>query len=98
MVRQDGTALDPSEVSLITARSDTGAMVELPLGAPTWLDSVRPAFHHSILSAEPVSYSLQSVVVRGTNVVDAGRQTFTADDHRQPDLHHPVPRPDDHRP
>jgi hypothetical protein len=76
VIRQDGTALSASEVSLITARSDTGAKVELPPGAPTWLDSVRPAFHHSILSAEPVSYSLQSVVVRGSNVVDAGRQTF----------------------
>ena len=76
VVRQDGTALDPSLVSLITARSDTGAKVELPLGTPIWLDSERPSFHHSILSAEPVSYSLQSVVVRGSNVVDAGRQTF----------------------
>jgi hypothetical protein len=77
LVRQDGTPLDPTEVNSITARSDNGSMVNLPLTAPTWLDATRPAFHHSILSAEPVTYSLQSVMVRGANVVDAGRQTFT---------------------
>jgi hypothetical protein len=77
VVRQDGTPLDPADVSSITARSDTGAMVSLPLTTPTWLDGFQPVFHHSVLSVRPVSYSLQSVIVRGTNVVDAGRQTFT---------------------
>jgi hypothetical protein len=77
VVRQDGTPLDPAEVNSIVARSDNGSMVNLPLTSPTWLDATRPAFHHSILSAEPVTYSLQTVMVRGTNVVDAGRQTFT---------------------
>jgi hypothetical protein len=77
VVRNDGTALDPTEVDSITARSDNGSVVNLPLTSPTWLDATRPAFHHSILSAEPVTYSLQTVMVRGANVVDAGRQTFT---------------------
>ena len=77
VVRPDGTPLDASQVSSITARSDTGAMVDLPLGEPTWLDGFRPSFHHSVLSVRPVTYSLQSVIVRGSNVVDAGRQTFT---------------------
>jgi hypothetical protein len=76
LVRQDGTSLDPTLVSAITARSDSGQLVNLPLTGPTWLDGVRPAYHHSTLSAEPVTYSLQSVMVRGTNVVDAGRQSF----------------------
>jgi hypothetical protein len=77
VVRQDGTALNPAEVNSVVARSDNGSMVDLPLTSPTWLDAERPSFHHSILSAEPVTYSLQTVMVRGTNVVDAGRQTFT---------------------
>jgi len=76
LIRQDGTPLDSTEVSAITARSDSGETVSLPLTGPTWLDGVRPAYHHSVLSAEPVSYSLQSVLVRGTNVVDSGRQSF----------------------
>ncbi|HEY0167429.1 MAG TPA: hypothetical protein VGB75_10345 [Jatrophihabitans sp.] len=77
LIRQDGTALPPAEVQKITARSDNGAIVTMPPGKPTWLDEVRPAFLHSVLSAEPVTYSLQSVMVRDTNVVDAGRQRFT---------------------
>jgi hypothetical protein len=77
VVRDDGTPLAPAAVNSITARSDDGSVVELRLTAPIWLDATRPAFHHSILSAEPVRYSLQTVIVRGTNVVDAGRQTFT---------------------
>jgi hypothetical protein len=77
VVRQDGTPLNPGEVKSITARSDNGSMVSLPLTAPIWLDATRPTFHHSVLAAEPVTYSLQTVMVRGTNVVDAGRQTFT---------------------
>jgi hypothetical protein len=64
-------------VSRVTARSETGAIVQLIPGRPTWLDSEQPSFHHSKLTSEPVSYSLQSVLVRGTNVVDAGRQIFT---------------------
>ena len=76
VIRQDGTALDPAQVNSVVARSDNGSMVNLPLTSPTWLDASRPAFHHSVLSAEPVTYSLQTVMVRGTNVVDAGRQTF----------------------
>jgi hypothetical protein len=76
LIRQDGTPLDPTLVSAITARSDSGQLVNLPLNGPTWLDGVRPAYHHSALTAEPVKYSLQSVIVRGTNVVDAGRQSF----------------------
>jgi hypothetical protein len=77
VIRQDGTPVDPAEVNSITARSENGSMVTLPLASPTWLDAVRPSFHHSMLSAESVTYSLQTVMVRGTNVVDAGRQTFT---------------------
>jgi hypothetical protein len=77
VVRQDGTAVDPTDVERITVRSDGGAFVDLPLNKPTWLDEVRPAFLSSVLSAQPVSYSLQEVIVRNTNVVDAGRQRFT---------------------
>jgi hypothetical protein len=77
VVRQDGTALNPAEVTNpITVRSDGGKIVKMPLTRPTWLEEFRPTFHHSVLSARPVSYSLQRVEVRGTNVVDAGRQRF----------------------
>ncbi|MDQ1691078.1 MAG: hypothetical protein QOD87_1186 [Pseudonocardiales bacterium] len=76
VVRQDGTAVNPAEVSAITVKSDFGQLMTMSPSSPTWLDVVRPAYHHSVLSAVPVKYSLQSVIVRGTNVVDAGRQAF----------------------
>lgn len=76
VIRQDGSALGPAQVQRIIARSDSGEFVTMPLNKPTWLDEVRPTFHHSVLAAEPVTYSLQSVYVRGANVVDAGRQRF----------------------
>jgi hypothetical protein len=68
--------LDPSRVTAVTVKSDTGQLVNLALAGPTWLDGMRPVYHHSALSAQPAIYSLQSIIVRGTNVVDAGRQTF----------------------
>ncbi|MDQ1753091.1 MAG: hypothetical protein QOE71_4147 [Pseudonocardiales bacterium] len=76
VVRQDGTAVNPGEVSAITVKSDFGQLMTMSPTSPTWLDVVRPAYHHSVLSAVAVKYSLQSVIVRGTNVVDAGRQVF----------------------
>lgn len=84
LIRQDGTELDPRTVSLVTARSETGAIVQLPPDRPTWLDSQQPSFHHSRLTSEPVTYSLQSVMIRGANVVDAGRQTFTPEASSRP--------------
>jgi hypothetical protein len=81
-VESNGSPLDLSRVSAITLKSDAGQVVPLPaLGtaaaaAGLWLDSVRPTFHNSALTAQPASYSLQSVIVSGANVVDSGRQTF----------------------
>jgi hypothetical protein len=76
LIEQDGTPLDVSRISDMTVKSDTGQIVNLSSTSPTWLDGLRPAYHHSALVAQPATYSLQTVMVRGTNVVDAGRQTF----------------------
>ena len=76
LVEQNGRPLDIRQVSAITVKSDAGKAFGLPTTGSLWLDAVRPVYRRSGLSAENVSYSLQSVIVRGTNVVDAGRQTF----------------------
>jgi hypothetical protein len=76
LVEENGKVLDPSRITAVTVKSDTGQLVNLALAGPTWLDGMRPVYHHSALSAQPAIYSLQSIIVRGTNVVDAGRQTF----------------------
>jgi hypothetical protein len=73
---ESGLPLDASRVSVITVKSDTGKIVNLRPGVAEWLDSQRPLYEHSVLSVQPALYSLQSVVVGGTNVVDVGRQTF----------------------
>jgi hypothetical protein len=77
LVQQDGSPVDPAEVSTITVKSKAGQIVTLSSSAPTWLDVSLPAYRHGTLSAAGVRYSLQSVIVRGSNVVDAGRQVFT---------------------
>ena len=75
-VEENGSSLDRSRISAITVKSDTGQLVRLSPTGAAWLDGMRPAYHHSALTADPAIYSLQSVMVSGTNVVDAGRQTF----------------------
>jgi hypothetical protein len=76
LVNQNGASVDPARVSSITVKSDTGQLIELNPATPTWLDVSRPALRHGALVMLPAVYSLQSVIVRGTNVVDSGRQTF----------------------
>ena len=76
LVNQNGVPVDPARVSSITVKSDTGQLIELNPASPTLLDVSRPALRHGALVVLPAVYSLQSVIVRGTNVVDSGRQTF----------------------
>jgi hypothetical protein len=76
-VEQNGSPLDLTRVSAITVKSDAGQVTHLSPGAAAWLDGMRPVYHNSQLSAQPATYTLQSVIVSGTNVVDAGRQAFT---------------------
>ena len=79
LVDQAGNTVDPSRVSSITVKSDTGQFITMSPSSPSLLDVSRPALRHGALAVLPVSYSLQSVIVRGANVVDAGRQTFRPD-------------------
>ena len=76
-VDQDGQVIDPGLVSSATARSDTGAVVPIASSGPTWVESTRVVYHSNTLEMQDASYSWQSVVVSGTNVVDVGRQSFT---------------------
>lgn len=76
-VDQDGQVIDPGQVSSATARSDTGAVIPIASSGPTWVESTRVVYHSNTLEMQDASYSWQSVVVSGTNVVDVGRQSFT---------------------
>jgi hypothetical protein len=76
LVHEDGVGVDLSEVSAISVRSESGNLVDLNKDTTTWLDGTRPVFQQGVLSARAIPYTVQSVMVHGTNVVDAGRQSF----------------------
>ena len=65
-----------SDISSITVRNSTGQLTVLQPGQQAWLDGIVPSFQRNVLYAQPIGYSVQSVVVHGSNVVDAGRQHF----------------------
>ena len=74
---QRGTPVAAGRISSVTVKSDTGSTVEVPPGRTVWLDGLLPVFRKSVLTTRTISYSLQSVLVDGTNTVDAGKQRFT---------------------
>jgi hypothetical protein len=75
-VDQRGRQVDPARISLVTIKSDTGHLLDIPPSGTTWLDGSHPVYRKSVLSTVDVFYSLQSIMVDGTNVVDAGKQRF----------------------
>lgn len=75
-VDQSGRDLDMAQVASATIRSDDGNIIDLPTSSSLWLDGQVPTYNKSTLQLHQVSYSLQTVMVNGTNVVDAGEQRF----------------------
>jgi len=76
VTEQDGTALGPGRVARITLRSNLGQSVTLQPSGTTWLPCSWPVYRDSLLSSRDLQYSVQSVLVGGTNVVHAGIQRF----------------------
>jgi hypothetical protein len=76
-VDNKGRPLDPDRISAVKIRSDTGQVMDLPKTGTVWLDGTQPVYRKSELVENDVSYSLQSITVSGTNIVDAGRQRFS---------------------
>jgi len=76
-VDQHGTAIPADQISQAVARSDTGAEVAIKPDVPVWLGETKVTYRNGSLSASKVTYAWQKVVVKGSNIVDAGKQTFT---------------------
>jgi hypothetical protein len=76
LVEQDGTALAAARVTRITLRSNLGQPATLSPTGSTWLPCAWPIFRDSLLSSRDLQYSVQSVLVSGTNVVHAGVERF----------------------
>ena len=76
-VDQDGQPIEPGLITAATVRGETGAAVDLPTnGQPLWLVGSRPVSRANALVLADSCYSVQSVLVAGTNAIDAGRQRF----------------------
>lgn len=75
-VDEKGQLLDVDQITAVRVKSDSGQVIDFPRTGPIWLDGTVPSYSKSQLVDGDVSYSLQSVMMGGTNIVDAGRQKF----------------------
>jgi hypothetical protein len=73
---QHGRVLDPAHIAQVTVRSDAGQSASLRPSGTTWLQCSRPVARSSTVRSQQVQYSVQNVMVSGTNVVHAGIERF----------------------
>ncbi|HYT10272.1 MAG TPA: metallophosphoesterase [Mycobacteriales bacterium] len=75
---QASRPIDPKRVKVtsVTFRSSTGEIHTVRGSGAVRLAGARPKLEQSKIVARDTDYSLDSVVVDGSNVVDAGRQRF----------------------
>lgn len=76
-VDQQGTGLDVSSLASASVRSDAGQISTLPVRGTSWLTCALPVYVGGSLVDRPLGYRLQSLIAGGTDIVDAGRQSFT---------------------
>ena len=76
-VDQHGVAIPPNQIESAVARSDTGANVKIKPAIPIWLDETKVTYRGGTLGLAKVTYAWQSVMVKGSNVLDAGKPVFT---------------------
>jgi hypothetical protein len=78
LVERNGKQLDNQKAATasVTGRSDIGELIPFSTTQPTWVPGERPVLLSTGLAPQKISYSIQSVVVDGSNVVDTGKQTF----------------------
>jgi len=77
LVEENGTPLPAGEVSRITLLNSLGQNVNLSPTGRTWLPCGWPVYRDSLLSSRSLQYSVQSVIVSGTNVVHGGVERFS---------------------
>ena len=97
LVEQNGTSLPAGQVSRITLLSSLGQTVTLSPSGTTWLPCASPVYRDSLLSSRSLQYSVQSVIVGGTNVVHAGVERFSPSQTPEPTAHRVLLRADHHR-
>ncbi|MBO3746595.1 hypothetical protein J5X84_11005 [Streptosporangiaceae bacterium NEAU-GS5] len=75
-VDQFGAALDLKKISSVKVKGDDGTVWDMPTTGAMWLKGMTSIYRKSALDVVPVAYSLQSITMNGTNIVDAGVQRF----------------------
>jgi hypothetical protein len=81
LVDQHGVPLEVNRVSTVAVKSDVGRLLQLPTdGGSIWLEGAGPEYRNSTLVENRLSYSVQTVLMDGANIVDAARQRFTPAD------------------
>jgi hypothetical protein len=76
LAQQDGAALAAARVAQITLRNNLGQPAALRPSGTTWLPCSWPVYRGSLLSSTDLQYSVQSMLVSGTNTVHAGVERF----------------------
>jgi hypothetical protein len=77
LAQQDGAALAATRVAQITLRNNLGQPATLRPSGITWLPCSWPVYRGSLLSSTDLRYSVQSMLVSGTNTVHVGVERFT---------------------
>jgi hypothetical protein len=70
--------VDPSRISEITIRSVQGDVFTLMPGDTPWVPASRTARYHTGLEKTDLLYSVNSVIIDGSNVVNSAQQRFYA--------------------
>jgi len=76
LAEQDGAALAATRVTRITLRNNLGQPATLRPSGTTWLPCAWPVYRDSLLSSTDLQYSVQSMLVSGSNAVHAGVERF----------------------
>lgn len=74
VVDDQGEAIAPERLGAVTLRDSGGRERRVKAHAPTWLDGRRPVFRSGRFSDLPVTHSVESIAVDGTEAVAAGTQ------------------------
>jgi hypothetical protein len=75
-VARDGKPVPSTDVSQVTLHNSLGALSKLHGTAPVWLQGSRVVPFTTGLHSKQISYSIDSVTVDGTNVVNRSQQHF----------------------
>ena len=78
-VDRDGNPVDYSKISGMRVRTSTGSLVSFDDNQPKWITSTEIARRRTGLEATNILYSVESVTIDGTNVVNRYQQHFLAE-------------------